>query len=245
MSFQLKNKRVVITGGTSGIGLEIVRRLHIDNEVIVIGRSQERLREAKAKCPSIAVFTADLSKSAYTISVGEQLAATYPSIDILINNAASQYEPGFIDPAFDRNSIVPEITLNFTSICLLTHCLLPRLTAAPRACILNVNSALSMTPKTSSAVYCASKGALNIFTRSLRYQLEDTNVSVQQAFLPLVDTGMTAGRGTGKMCPSEAAQLLLKGITHSTQDHAIGKVKVLRLLHWLMPPLARRILKGS
>jgi len=112
----------------------------------------------------------------------------------------------FIDEEFRYESISYEIALNFTSICSMTYLLLPALLHKEKAIIMNVNSGLGLTPKTSSAIYCATKGALNIFSQSLRYQLEKTNISVQQAFLDLVDTKMTKGRGKNKTAPEVAAK---------------------------------------
>ena len=245
MVFTLQNKRIVITGGTSGIGLEMVRQLYGPNELIVIGRNPEKLAQLSGQFPGIATFIADLSDIVQTVKTAQDIAARYRHLDGLINNAASQSETHFTDPAFNPHTINAEIATNFTSLCLLTHGLLPTLRRASDARILNINSALAITPKKSSAVYCATKGAVNIFTRSLRYQLEETNVRVQQAFMPLVDTAMTAGRGAGKVSAAYAAARALYGLKHGIADHMIGKTKLLKLLHMLVPPLSYRILKEA
>jgi short-subunit dehydrogenase involved in D-alanine esterification of teichoic acids len=111
------------------------------------------------------------------------------------------------------------------------------------AVILNVNSGLGLSPKTNSAVYNATKGALNIFSQSLRYQLEDTNIIVQQVFLPLIDTQMTKGRGKNKMTAKNACYAILEGLTKGILDHDIGKVKMLRLLLRIAPSMAQKIMK--
>jgi short-subunit dehydrogenase involved in D-alanine esterification of teichoic acids len=121
--------------------------------------------------------------------------------------------------------------------------LLPALAHNNKAAILNINSGLALAPKTSSAIYCATKGALNIFSQSLRYQLEDTNINVHQAFLPLVDTAMTVGRGENKVTAEEAARAIIQGLEKNIQDHDIGKVKLLRVLLRLAPSMAQKIMK--
>ena len=113
------------------------------------------------------------------------------------------------------------------------------------ASIVNVNSGLGLVPKTSSAVYCGSKGGLNIFSISLGHQLAETNVKVVQAFLPLVDTKMTAGRGSGKLSAAEAAKEIIKAIESRRGIVDIGKVKLLRMIHRLSPSLATRIMKRA
>ncbi len=195
------NKRIVITGGTSGIGYEMVRYLCPDNEVIVISKNTNKLNELSRKFNGITTYQADLSKIGDTETIADIIVKRYESIDILINNAAVQQSTTFIDEKFRYESISYEIALNFTSICSMTYLLLPALLHKEKAIIMNVNSGLGLTPKTSSAIYCATKGALNIFSQSLRYQLEKTNISVQQAFLDLVDTKMTTGRGKKQNAP--------------------------------------------
>lgn len=198
---KINNKRIVITGGTSGIGYEMVRYLCPDNEVIVISKNTNKLNELSRKFNGITTYQADLSKIGDTETIADIIVKRYESIDILINNAAVQQSTTFIDEKFRYESISYEIALNFTSICSMTYLLLPALLHKEKAIIMNVNSGLGLTPKTSSAIYCATKGALNIFSQSLRYQLEKTNISVQQAFLDLVDTKMTTGRGKKQNAP--------------------------------------------
>lgn len=123
--------------------------------------------------------------------------------------------------------------------------LLPLLLKESTSIILNINSGLALTPKASSAIYCATKAALNTFSISLRYQLETTNVKVFQAFLPLVDTIMTKGRGKGKISSEYAAAKLIKGIEKEIISNDIGKIKILRFLLRFWPKLAYKILKKS
>jgi len=240
---KINNKRIVITGGTSGIGYEMVRYLCPDNEVIVVSKNINRLNELSRKFDGVTTYQADLSKTGDTETIADIIVKRYESIDILINNAAVQHSAIFIDEKFRYERISYEIALNFTSICSMTYLLLPALLHKEKAIIMNVNSGLGLTPKTSSAIYCATKGALNIFSQSLRYQLEKTNISVQQAFLDLVDTKMTKGRGKNKTAPDVAAKKIIYGIEHDIPDHDIGKVKLLRALLRLSPSIAQSIMK--
>lgn len=239
----LTQKRIIITGGTSGIGYQMVKQLHPNNQVIVISRNEEPLRRLVEEFDGIITCQADLSNLRQVEAAATSIIERFESIDILIHNAAVQTTAHFIEEGFDYATIEHEITLNFTSICCLTHRLLPILTHQNHAAILTINSGLALAPKTSSAIYCATKGALNNFTQSLRYQLEHTNISVQQAFLDLVDTGMTAGRGANKMTAEAAATVILQGLKRDVLEHDIGKVKLLRFLLRITPSLARKIMK--
>ena len=244
---KIKNKRIVITGGTSGIGYEMVKALYLENEVIVIARNAMKLNELELELPSVVTYQADLSQATEVEAVANKILERFKSLDILINNVAVQYTPTFLADDFQYSNIADEVALNFTNVCHLTYWFLPALMVnekrPEKSVILNINSGLGIVPKTSSAVYCATKAALDIFSQSLGYQLEQTNVCVQQAFLELVDTPMTAGRGTKKMSPELAAQKILYGIENDIAVNNIGKVKLLRVLLRLVPSIAKRIMK--
>ncbi len=240
---KLNNKRILITGGTSGIGYELVKHLHEQNQVIVIARHVHKLDELARQFTGIMTYQADLSKMEDINNAADAITADVASIDVLINNAAVQYTPTFLDEQFDYDSISHEIAINFTSICALTYRLLPLLLRQDDAVILNVNSGLALAPKTSSAIYCATKSALNSFTQSLGYQLEATGVQVQQVFLGLVDTAMTKGRGDNKMLAPEAARRIVGGVERGLKEHYLGKVYWLQILLRLMPSVARNIMR--
>ena len=242
---RLENKTIVITGGTSGIGRALVEQLSVCNRLIVIARPTERLTRLQTLYPQICCYGADLGWQQDIDYVGEQIMADHPKLDLIIHNAAMQQQPCFTDPDFSYDRLGEEITLNLTSIGCLTQRFLPCLLHGEESTILMVNSALAFTPKTQSAIYCATKAALDSLTRSLRYQLSDSNVAVLQAYLPLVDTAMTAGRGSGKLSPQEAAREILKGIEFEIADHAIGKARLLRGLMRLSPTLGRLIMRSA
>ncbi len=242
---ELKRKHIVITGGTSGIGLEMVNHLVGENDVSVLARASDKLERAKRKLGTINFIETDLSDLQSVEQAADQFVQQGKNIDVLINNAAQQSTPTFLDQAFRYEMIKREIDVNFTSICCLIHLLLPLILKDSPSVILNINSGLAISPKRTSAIYCATKGALNTFSQSLRYQLEETNISVKQAFLPLVDTDMTAGRGKGKLSPQEAAKEILRGLQHASGDFDIGKVKLLRIIHRFAPGIAAKIMKAS
>ena len=238
-------KRILITGGTSGIGRELVWQLHKHNEVIVIARPTERLERLMIEIDGIKAYGADLGWQEDINSVGQKISEDYPELDLVIHNAAVQHPPHFIDENFCPDHMVEEITLNFTAICSLTARLLPSLMHEREAAILMINSGLALAPKTGSAVYCATKAAIDSLSRSLRYQLADSNIAILQAYLPLVDTAMTSGRGSAKISACEAAEEILHGLEFEIADHAIGKVKMLQRLMRISPSLGRSIMRKT
>jgi short-subunit dehydrogenase involved in D-alanine esterification of teichoic acids len=242
---QLINKKILITGATSGIGLKLVEKLYQKNSIYIIARNQDKINKLLEKFPSIVAYKADFRNMNEVESVVDKISLNAKSLDVLINNAAVQYTPTFIDDDFKYESINDEITTNFTVICSLCYLLMPMLNQQHNAVILNINSGLALAPKTSSAIYCACKGAINVFSQSLRYQLKNTQVQVLQAFLPLVDTPMTEGRGKSKMTIEKVTSEIIKGVDKSILDHDVGKVKLLRIINRLMPSLAQKIMRRS
>ncbi len=241
---KLINKRILITGATSGIGLELVKKLYQNNHIYVIARNKHKIEELQSRFPDIVAYQADFSDLIALQDAVNVINREIHSLDLLINNVAVQYTPLITDDDFAVTSIVDEITINFTSICYLCYFLLPLLNQKHSAVILNVNSGLAIAPKTTSAIYCATKGALNSFSQSLRHQLSNTQVKVLQAFLPLVDTPMTEARGNSKMSVDRASRAIIKGIEKTIIDHDIGKVKLLRFINRLFPSLAKKIMRN-
>jgi uncharacterized oxidoreductase len=182
----IKKNRIIITGGTSSIDYQMTKYLHSDNDIVVISRSASKLNKLAQNFEGVITYQADLFKLDEAEAVTDTIVKRFKSIDLLINNTAVQHTPTFLDDEFKYENIVHETTLNITSACSFIYLLLPALLHQNKAVILNVNSALSLAPKTSSAIYCATKGALNILSQSLRYQLEKINISIQQVFFELV-----------------------------------------------------------
>lgn len=123
----------------------------------------------------------------------------YDDINILINNAGVQYNYEFSNEENAHNLIEMELNINLVGPILLTSLFLPKLLQKKEAAIVNVSSGLGFVPKESAPIYCASKAGFHIFSKSLRYQLEKTDIKLFDIIPPLVDTEMTKGRGRGKI----------------------------------------------
>ena len=240
---QLKSKHIVLTGGTAGIGKELIKQLYSKNSISVIARPSNRLDELGREFDNIRVYEADLAKPESVAEAADKLETRDEPIDVLINNAAVQYTPHFLDNDFALETIEREIDTNLTSPAVLIYLTLPALLKSASPVIVNVNSGLGLVPKSSSAVYCATKGGLNILSQALANQFENCPIQISQVFLPLVDTKMTEGRGSGKISATEAASQIIYGIQKRQAEINIGKVKLLRLIMRISPSLARSIMK--
>jgi len=231
---------VLITGGTSGIGLELARRFHrAGNAVIVTGRNPAALERARAELPGLIAEQVDMADLAGLAGLIER----HPAINILVNNAAVQYNYELADPASGLGLIDEELTINLLGPLRLIKLLLPRLLASQAAAIVNVSSGLGIVPKQSAPIYCASKAAIHSFTRSLRWQLEGGPVKVFEIIPPLVETPMTAGRGRGKITPAALADEFWAGFVRDRLELRIGKTRLLFQLQRFAPALAERIMR--
>lgn len=104
------------------------------------------------------------------------------------------------DPLLDHVEVIREAGLNLIAPALLVQAVLPAMLARGRGWIVNMSSGLAVFPKEDTALYCATKAGLSSLTTSLRWQVEGRGMAVAEVMLPLVDTPMTAGRGSGKLC---------------------------------------------
>jgi len=140
-----------------------------------------------------------------------------------------------------------ELAVNLAAVARATALFLPLLRRAGEAAVVNVSSGLGLVPKRSAPVYCASKAGVHHLTRALRGQLEDAGLDVKvfELLPPLVDTAMTAGRGTGKLQPDDVAGALLRGMERDLLEIPVGKVRLLRWIDRLAPRLAERVLRDA
>lgn len=243
---QIKNNVILITGGTSGIGLELVRQFYaLDNKLIVTSSNPGNLAELKAKFPNISTLTCDLGDSLSVRKLVDHCLAEHSDINMVINNAGIQNNYTWTEEKDGYRKIENEIQINLTSPMHLIYGLLPLLTTKPNSAIVNVSSGLAFAPKKSAPIYCATKSAIHNATKALRYQLETTPIKVFEIIPPLVDTAMTAGRGKGKITPKQLVDTFIQNLKNDRFESNIGKTKLLRFIQRISPSLADRILKNG
>jgi short-subunit dehydrogenase involved in D-alanine esterification of teichoic acids len=237
---QTQGHTVLITGGTGGIGRALAARfLAAGNRVIITGRDERRLAALRAEHPALETYVADMADAG---AIG-RLAAACPEVTVLVNNAAVQHNYDFADTTVPTDLIAAELATNLSGPLTLIKLLLPQLLARPEAAIVNITSGLAYVPKQSAAVYCGSKAGLHIATRALRWQLEGTPVRVFEVIPPLVDTGMTAGRGSGKITAQALVDAFWPAFARDQAVIPIGRSRLLLLLQRAAPGVADRIMR--
>lgn len=176
------NQLVLLTGASSGIGLEMARILAAKHyDLIITARSEDKLQalkqELEQKHPvQVLVMPADLAQVEQAKVLYQAVKATGRRVDILINNAGvGAYG------AFEQSDLEAElkmIELNICSLVTLTKLFLPDMRRQGNGAILNMASLLSYFPFPYFSVYAATKAFVLSFSEALRAELKGSNISV-------------------------------------------------------------------
>ena len=190
---KLQQRTVLITGGTSGMGLEWARELlKRGNTVIVTGRDQDRLEATERSLPGVHTFRSDASDPQAIASLREEVLARFPALDTLINNAGIMRNLRF-GAAQGPEDVTREIEINLSGSVRTIDQFLPHLLTRSGALIVNVSSGLAFIPFPAAPVYSATKAAIHSFTQSLRAQLQGTRVTIVELAPPGVETPLFRG----------------------------------------------------
>lgn len=242
---ELTNNTILITGGSSGIGLALVKAFYeLGNKVIVVARAIEKLKAVQLQFPEAEIFQCDLTRQDEITNLITFIEQHYPGLNMLFNNAAIQYNYDFLTEQNIADKVEYELSANLTSTIKLCGLLLPTLLKNNNAAVVNISSGLALSPKKSAPVYCASKAAIHNFTKAFRYQLEASPVKVFEILPPMVETPMTTGRGKNKISPEQLVNEFIKDFKRNKPESYIGKTKLLKLISRISPKLADRILKN-
>ena len=240
---RLSGKTILITGGTSGIGMELARQLLArGNTVIVTGRDVERLAATERSLPGVQTFRSDVSDPAAIATLHDQVLARFPALDMLINNAGIMRN---LNLNHDRklDDVTREIETNFMGPVRMVQQFLPHLKTRQGALIVNVSSGLAFIPMAVSPVYCATKAAMHSFTLSLRAQLSGTKVTVIELAPPGVETSLFRAefeeelRGQKAMDPKVLARHAIRGIEAGTLEIRPGLSNVIKIMSRVAPGL--------
>ncbi len=211
---------ILITGGATGIGFALAEiLLERGNQVIACGRSLRSLEAARSRLPGLVTCRCDVADASGRRDMIEWLAANYPRLNVLINNAGVQQRYDFAVGRVDAAKVAEEIGVNLLTPILLGSELFPLLLRQPAGAIINVTSSLVACPITATPVYCATKAGLHSFTMSLRHQLAGTTVRVIEMVPPIVDTRLGV---MPVISPREIAIEALAGLERGELEVLVG-----------------------
>ena len=247
-------KVVLITGGSSGIGLAAAHKFAEAGAITVIcGRDQDKLDEACAEARDrgyeFVAYSADIADMADADRFIQQLIADHGGVDFLINNAGRSIRRA-IEGSYDRfHDFERTMQLNYFGCLRVTMGLLPGMVAKRKGHVVNISSIGALTNAPRFSAYVASKAALDAWTRCASSEFADQGVSFTTINMPLVRTPMIAPtqiyKNVPTLAPEEAADMIaqaciFKPVRIATRLGVTGQV-----LHAFVPRVAQIVMNTS
>jgi uncharacterized oxidoreductase len=193
---------ILITGGGSGIGRGLAEALHaLGNQVVIAGRRKQALDETTSANPGMKSLQLDVEDAAAIRAFATQVTASFPKLNMLINNAGIMRAEKLLAQQDDLADAEAMVATNLLGPIRLTAALLPHLMKQASATILNVSSGLAFVPLVYTPTYCATKAAIHSYTQSLRYQLKGTAIEVLELIPPYVATDLMSGAEDPRAMP--------------------------------------------
>lgn len=253
---KLKDKRVIITGASSGIGRELAKQLSAEGcKLIINARRKERLEELASELSGSAKSCVIVVGDVTDRSVRDRMLAAaqenFGGLDILINNAGIGAMGRFDEATEDRMRQIFEV--NFFAVCEFIRESLPLLKAGHEPVIVNLSSVLGHRAVPLKSEYCASKFAIHGFSDAIRAELSQDGIDLllvspsttdSEFFDAAIDdpTKRDWKKG-GAMSPEVVASRTLRAI--KKRRHEIILTFGGRILVWLdrmIPGIANRII---
>ena len=247
-------KVVLVTGGSSGIGLAAAHKFAEAGAVTIIcGRDQDKLdeacKEAKDKGYQFIAYAADIADMADCDRFVKLLLENHGSVDFLINNAGRSIRRA-IEGSYDRfHDFERTMQLNYFGCLRVTMGLLPGMVAKRKGHVVNISSIGVLTNAPRFSAYVASKAALDAWTRCASSEFADQGISFTTINMPLVRTPMIAPtqiyKNVPTLSPEEAADMIaqaciFKPVRIATRLGVTGQV-----MHAMVPRVAQIVMNTS
>ena len=230
-------KRVLITGGSSGIGRAIAQAMvRAGARVTITGRDPQKLADVVRVDTTLAAEVCDVTDDVAIVALRDRLVAD-GGIDVLVNNAGIMAFFRVID-RFPMEDQLEEIDIDVVGPIKMIEHFLPSLLAR-ESLIVNVSSGLAYVPYAGAPVYSACKAFIHAYTRCLREQLEPTSVRVVELLPPVVDTPLAQANAAASpfpmMPPEKLAEALMRGLRRGDIEIAPGPARQLKWLSRFAP----------
>lgn len=235
-------RTVLITGGTSGIGLELAAQLIArDNVVIVTGRDDKGIDAAKSRHPGLHAFKSDVGDADGIRQLHADVTARFPQLDTLVNNAGIMRNLKLADER-SLEDVTREIDIDLSGPIRMVQQFLPHLRRRSDALIVMVSSGIAFVPFSMAPVYSAAKAGVRAYTRCLRTQVADSGVSVVELAPPGTQTPLMKGEfskmdGPRDMSVETLVRHAITGIEAGKSEIRPGLSKVLSIAGRVAPDL--------
>lgn len=222
---ELKNKKVLITGGSAGIGKAIVSHLvkHGVQHIAVVGRRKEPLEALKTEFKPVNMLTiqANVSEVEDLDSVVATISQDWGALDILINSAGV-VSAGLLAEQSDED-VIGQINTNLTGLVLLTKKTLGLLQKSKEGAIINISSGYGYIAMPFYSVYAATKSAVGQFSDAMRRELYRYPLHVMTVYPSATDTNMMKTAVVNKMDSAEdVASATITGLINNETNVIMG-----------------------
>ena len=246
---KLSGNTILITGGSSGIGLALAKQfVGLGNDVIITGRSQDKLDAAKRQEPKLRTYRGDAGDPKAVAELAKEMKTKHPGLNVLINNAGIMVYRNMAKPATDLAALTSEIETNLCGPVRMVSAMIEQL-KANKGTIINVSSGLAFVPLTAAPVYCATKAAIHSFSITLRQQLRDHGVEVIEIAPPAVKTDLVhlpEDPSFKVISTEELVTAVIRGLKKGSVEIAPGQSGQLRLMSRVAPGFIQgQLEKGS
>jgi NAD(P)-dependent dehydrogenase (short-subunit alcohol dehydrogenase family) len=240
----IKGKKVLITGASSGIGLETALKVgEAGGEVLLVSRTREKLEEVASQVEELGgtahVHPADLSDLEDIERLAAEVLEEHGGVDVLVNNAGRSIRRS-VAASYDRfHDYERTMQLNYFGALKLILAFLPGMRERKSGHIINVSSIGVQTNTPRFSAYVASKAALDAFSRCVAPEVIQDNVKFTAVYMPLVRTPMIAPTDIYKafptLTPDEAAQMLCDAMINKPKKMASRLGTFGELLYTISP----------
>jgi len=226
---KLTGNTIFITGGGSGVGRGLAEAFHkLGNKVIIGGRRKGRLAETLRANPGMESVELDVADPANIAAVARDLIATYPKLNVLVNNAGIMHIDDVSGPIDDAVAVAT-LTTNLLGPIRLTAALVDHLKKQESAAVINISSVLGFVPLAMAAIYSSTKAATHSYSLSLRYKLRDSSVSVLEIAPPWVQTDLLNSNNESRAMPlGEFIAETVKVLGTDAEEVLVEQAKPLR-----------------
>ncbi|MEG3125974.1 SDR family NAD(P)-dependent oxidoreductase [Sphingomonas sp. GB1N7] len=231
---------VLVTGGTSGIGLAIAEAFLAQGaSVAICARSESILAQFRTDHPTAFAVRADIIDPTAQSALLDAVISHFGRLDILVNNAGGLVEHDFMTAPPAADALADDLALNLLAPIQLTSAVLARCSGL-RALIF-VTSGYALVAPRRSPTYGAAKAGLRAFLKALRRQVGTRNLHVLEVLPPSVDTPAIAHRKVKKVSPQSVAQATLDALAARRPEALVGQVRVLPMMLRIAPGMIERL----
>jgi NAD(P)-dependent dehydrogenase (short-subunit alcohol dehydrogenase family) len=257
----VSGKVVLVTGGSSGIGLAAACKFAEAGAITLIcARDEGKLAEARKEILAYAkqAGRADAKVETYPVDLADEAATkafiawideNHGGVDFLINNAGRSIRRA-IEASYDRfHDYERTMQLNYFGCLRITMGLLPGMVAKRHGHIVNISSIGVLTNAPRFSAYVASKAALDAWTRCASSEYADVGVTFTTINMPLVRTPMIAPtkiyNNVPTLAPEEAADMIAQACVEKPVRIATRLGVVGETMHALMPRIAQIVMNTT